>query len=95
MDEYETSPSVTSDGAGFSAWALSRVGVAIDAYVDRAIRQPQYLSTGGQQYGVDDRGNLYPLGQTNGQIVANVQTKATISPVMLLLIGAVIIMAAK
>lgn len=88
--DYETAPSVTSDGAGFSSWFLARAGNAIDAIVDRQIRQPQYLNDAGQQWGVDGNGNIYQLGQTNGQIVAQVNKPAhQISP--LLIIGAILL----
>lgn len=89
--DYETAPSVTSDGAGFSSWFLARAGNAIDAIVDRQIRQPQYLNDAGQQWGVDGNGNIYQLGQTNGQIVAQVNRPAQqISP--LLIIGAIVLL---
>jgi hypothetical protein len=91
MDYYDDAPSVTSDGAGFSSWFLARAGNAIDAIVDRQIRQPQYLNDAGQQYGVDGNGNIYQLGQTNGQIVAQVNRPASqISP--LLIIGAIVLL---
>lgn len=91
MDNYDDAPSVTSDGAGFSSWFLARAGNAIDAIVDRQIRQPQYLNDAGQQYGVDGNGRIYQLGQTNGQIVAQVNRPATtISPV--LIIGAILLL---
>lgn len=93
MDNYDDAPSVTGDGAGFSSWFLARAGNAIDAIVDRQIRQPQYLNDAGQQYGVDSNGRIYQLGQTNGQIVAQVQTnKQSISPI--LIIAAVVLIVA-
>lgn len=49
------------------AWALSRVGNAIDALVDRTLNRPQVFNDSGQQYGVDGNGNLYPLGGYNMQ----------------------------
>lgn len=95
MDEYNA-PSVVEDTGAFSAWALSRFGNAIDAYVDRAILGPQYLSGGAQQYGQDQYGNLYPLGKPSGQVVGQVQPNSQqISPIMLLLIVGAIILVAK
>jgi hypothetical protein len=91
MENYDDPPSATADGAGYSSWFLARAGNAIDVLVDRAIRQPQYLNDVGRQYGVDDNGNLYQLGQTNGQIIAQVNKGSqTISPTMLI-IGAVLL----
>lgn len=96
MDEFN-SPSVVEDTGAWSAWAMSRFGNAIDAYVDRQILGRQYLTGGAQQYGQDQYGNLYPLGQPTGQVIGQVQPNSQqISPLMLLLIvGAVILVASK
>jgi hypothetical protein len=94
MEYYDDAPSVTSDGAGYSSWFLARAGNAIDAIVDRQIRQPQYLTDTSQQYGVDDTGHIYQLGQTNGQIVAQVNNKGGQSISPLLLIGLVVLVVA-
>lgn len=88
MDDY--APSVTNDPNGFSAWFMSRAGVAIDAYVDRAIRQPQTLTDNGQQWGVDNNGNMYVIGKTNNQVVSHVSTAGQINP--MLLIGAAVLL---
>jgi hypothetical protein len=95
MDQYN-SPSVVEDTNQWSAWALSRVGNAIDAYVDRQILGPQYLNGGYQQYGQDAYGKLYPLGQPSGQVIGQVQPNSQqISPLMLLLIVGAIFLVAK
>lgn len=97
MDNYDA-PSATGDGAGFSSWFLARAGNAIDAIVDRQIREPQYLNDAGQQYGVDDRGNVYQLGQMNGQVVAQINKGGTqsISPVLIIgLLALVLVMGNK
>jgi hypothetical protein len=90
MDETQTS------GAGWDSWLAARVGNAIDAATDRALNRPQLGSDPGQAYGVDQNGRIYTLGQTNGQIQAQVQTGAQTSLGALmpwLIIGAVVFLA--
>jgi len=96
MGEYDQ-PSVTTDTSAWSAWALSRVGNAIDAYVDRQILGPQYLVGGSQQFGMDANGNVYPLGQASGQVIGNVQRGGqAISPILLIgIIALVVIVGSK
>ncbi|WP_373986990.1 hypothetical protein [Duganella sp. BuS-21] len=98
MDQYDTAPSVTGDGAGFNAWVLARAGNAIDAIVDRQVRGPQYLNDSGQQFGMDGGGRLYQLGQAGGQVVAQVKQTgpAAINPIFILgLIALVVVMGSK
>jgi len=45
------------------AWALSRLGFAIDTYVDRQLNTPQVIAQSGAPYGIDQNGNLYQVGQ--------------------------------
>lgn len=77
------------------AWTLSQLGNVIDAYVDRTINRPQVVYDASQAYGVDQNGNLYQLGKPNmgGQVGGQVSVGG--SPLLLLLIGAVIFMAIK
>lgn len=73
---------------GFNdAWLSARIGNAIDVLTDRALNRPQLGSDPSQAYGVDANGNLYQLGQVNGQIKAQVATgnAVTISPTLILL----------
>lgn len=56
MDETTNSP----DGG---AWVLSRLGFAIDTYVDRQINGPQVIAQTGAPYGIDQNGQLYKVGQ--------------------------------
>lgn len=80
------------------AWFLSRLGYAIDSYVDRTINRPQVVYDASQAYGVDENGNLYRLGQP-----ANYgynQTGGTVSvggnPLMLvLLVGGLLYLASS
>lgn len=51
-----------SSGGGMDAWALSRLGNAIDRFVDREINSPQRMN-GQAGYGMDEYGNLYMQGQ--------------------------------
>jgi hypothetical protein len=74
---------------GFNdAWLSARIGNAIDVLTDRALNRPQLGSDPSQAYGVDANGQLYQLGQVNGQIRAQVSTSGgglVISPTMILL----------
>lgn len=56
MDETQSS---TDAGT----WALSRLGYAIDAYVDRQLNTPQVITDHSAAYGMDSNGNLYKVGQ--------------------------------
>lgn len=56
MDETTNNP----DGG---AWVLSRLGFAIDTYVDRELNRPQVIAESGSPYGIDQSGNLYKVGQ--------------------------------
>jgi hypothetical protein len=66
----------TQNGGGWDAWAQAITGNAINAAVDRVFHRPQYGSDVGVQYGMDGNGQLYQLGQPNGQVTASVQTRA-------------------
>lgn len=78
------------------AWALSALGTAIGAYVDREINKPTAIANSGA-YGIDERGNLYTLGQPAGQVVSNVSTtgRGVLSPTVLLLILGGLYLASK
>lgn len=67
MDETSNDPS--QGGAG--AWALSRLGFAIDTYVDRQINGPQALANSAS-YGVDQNGQLYQMGQPTRATVQSI-----------------------
>jgi hypothetical protein len=66
----------TTQSGGIDAWVMARVGNAIDVYTDRALNRPQTIYDPAQAYGMDQNGRIYTLGQTNGQITAQVQTQA-------------------
>jgi hypothetical protein len=82
MDETQT--------GGLDAWVMARVGNALDAGIDRVINRPQFVSDPSQAYGVDQNGNIYQLGKSNGQITASVQTNTAggvaFNPMMMLLV---------
>lgn len=72
----------------FGAWTLSRLGNAIDVYVDRTINNPQIVRDASQAYGVDANGNLYDLGQPRGVATTPIRaTTALASNQNLLLLG--------
>jgi hypothetical protein len=76
------------------AWALSHLGYAIDAYVDRQLSNPQIIQDHSAAYGMDANGNLYKVGQpTTVQTVAPVA--GTITPMMLLLAVGVFLLVRK
>jgi hypothetical protein len=82
------------------AWMQARLGNAVDALVDRVLMKPQYISDPGQAYGVDQAGNIYQLGQTNGQLAATIQTRAPGMPsnsmlLLLVVVGAVLLLEAN
>jgi hypothetical protein len=81
------------------AWLSARVGNAIDVLVDRVLARPQLGSDPSQAYGVDGNGNIYQLGQVNGQVVAQVNNgkPATANSNLLLiaLVVGVVFMVAK
>lgn len=56
---YDTSGQMSA----WDAWALARVGNAIDAGVDRVINQPQIVTDAGIAYGINGAGQLYQLGR--------------------------------
>lgn len=53
----------TGSAPDVGAWALSRVGNALDALVDREIRRPLTVSDPSQAYGIDEFGRYYQRGQ--------------------------------
>jgi len=55
---------LTSDNLG--AWGLSRLGYAIDVFVDRKLNDPQVITDHSAAYGMDANGNLYQVGQPTG-----------------------------
>lgn len=59
------------------AWALSRIGNAVDVIVDRTLNRPQTFSDAGRSYGVDANGNLYQLGGYNQQQLPSQQVITT------------------
>lgn len=90
----------TSNGGGvqMDAWVAARLGNAIDAMTDRTRNQPQMWSDPAQAYGVDQNGRIYTLGQTNGQVSAQVNTGAPAGGNKLLpwlIIAAVVFFAAE
>jgi hypothetical protein len=67
-------------------WALSRLGYAIDALVDRQLNNPQVITDHSAAYGMDANGNLYKVGQpTTVQTVSPV--KANNSTLLLLVLA--------
>lgn len=52
---------LTSNNA--DSWALSRLGYAIDVFVDRRLNNPQVITDHSAAYGMDANGNLYEVGQ--------------------------------
>lgn len=80
-----------------NAWLSARLGNAIDAWVDRTINRPQLGYDPAQAYGMDSNGNLYQLGQTNGQVIAQVNNGKAGGNNMLLLVllVGVVVMVAK
>lgn len=76
------------------AWALSMLGTAIGAYVDREINKPTVISNS-NNYGMDANGQLYTLGQPAGQVVANTTTGKPVNTTFLLLIVVGIYLASK
>jgi hypothetical protein len=84
----------TQSGTDAGAWALSRLGYAIDAYVDRQLNTPQVIYDSSAAYGIDGNGQMYKVGQPT--------TVQTVSPVsgtggstMLLLVLALAFMASR
>jgi hypothetical protein len=67
------------------AWALSRLGYAIDRLVDREINAPQRI-TGQTGYGINEYGELYQLGQ-NGTAYTPAAPKPINWPFLLLVGG--------
>lgn len=63
-----TLQTMDTSGGIDSAWLSARLGNAIDVSIDRVINKPQMVYDAGQAYGVDSNGNLYQLGQQNGQL---------------------------
>ena len=55
------------------AWVLSRLGFAIDSYVDRQLNRPQAIYDASQAYGIDPNGQMYKVGQPT--------TVQTVSPI--------------
>lgn len=76
-------------------WNLAILGQAIGTYVDREINKPTAIASS-QNYGIDQNGQLYTLGQPAGQVAANVSTvKASNNNMMLLLILGVAFLASR
>lgn len=73
-----------------NAWLSARLGNAIDAWVDRTLNRPQLGYDPAQAYGMDSNGNLYQLGQTNSQVIAQVNTTKAAGNNSLLLIVLVV-----
>jgi hypothetical protein len=63
----------TQSGPDVGAWALSKLGYAIDIYTDRQLNTPQVITDHSSAYGMDSNGNLYKVGQPT--------TVQTVSPV--------------
>lgn len=62
----------TGDGGGvqMDAWMMSRLGFALDTYIDREINKPQLVYDQSQAYGVADDGTLYTLGRPASRVGA-------------------------
>jgi hypothetical protein len=79
----------TDNGYSSDAWLSARLGNAIDVIVDRTLSRPQLGSDPSQAYGIDANGNVYQLGQMNGQVRATVTPTngggLTISPTLILI----------
>lgn len=95
MDETQT-------GFGWDSWLMARVGNAIDVSVDRVLNKPQYMTDPSQAYGVDAYGNMYRLGQMNGQVTATVNQNAApaglfggISPWLIMAVVVVLVLESK
>lgn len=70
-----------------TAWALSRLGNAIDALVDRQLGTQSQQIIGQTGYGIDSNGNLYTLGTTSGGNTAAVAAKPNMMMILLLCAG--------
>ncbi|MTV36278.1 hypothetical protein [Duganella radicis] len=84
------------DETADNAWLNARLGNAIDVWVDRTLNRPQLGYDPAQAYGMDANGNLYQLGQTNSQVVAQVNsTKGGNNNLLLLvlIVGAIVMVA--
>ena len=69
------------------AWGLSRLGFAIDSYVDREVNRSTRIADSGA-YGIDDQGRIYTAGQPyGGAVVAQRQPIST--PMLLLILAGV------
>lgn len=76
-----------------TAWGLSRLGHAIDVYVDRQLGSQSQVIMGQAGYGIGADGALYQLGTTaNGNTVA---TAAKPNVMLLALVGLGIYLLAK
>lgn len=82
------------DTSNMGAWDLSMLGNAIGQYVDRELNKPTAIASS-QNYGIDERGNLYTLGQPAGQVVATTSNGKPANTTMLLLILGVAFLAMK
>jgi len=81
---------LTADDVG--AWGLSKLGAAIDAYVDRTINSPQIVQDASKAYGVDANGNLYDLGKPRSIATQPINaTTATQANSNMLLLGALVV----
>lgn len=60
----------TQGGVQVDAWVASRLGFALDTYIDREINKPQLVYDQSQAYGVADDGTLYNLGRPSSRVGA-------------------------
>jgi hypothetical protein len=84
-----------ADGAGGAtqaqdagAWVLSKLGYAIDVYVDRTLRRPAEVVDPSVQFGMDAYGNVYQAGKLDTRSASS----AGISPLLLLAGVAVVVL---
>ena len=67
-----------------TAWSSATLGAAIGVYVDRQVNQGMQQLPASTGYGMDERGNLYQLGQANTQAAARTNNNTLL---LMLLVG--------
>jgi hypothetical protein len=87
-----TTNSAATDAS--SAWVAALSGVALGVYVDRTLNNQQSLNSS-QGYGVNPDGSVYPLGQSTYQGGQAVPVARNNNMLLLLMVGAVVLMAGK
>ena len=77
--------SSSSQPFDLTAWSSATLGSAIGVYVDRQVNKGMQQLPASTGYGMDERGNLYQLGQANTQSVAARSNNNTL--LLMLLVG--------